>query len=303
MPRASWKGFIRLSLVSVPVQGYTASASSDSQIALNQLHSECHSRIRYKKTCPIHGEVASDEIVMGYEYAKDQYAVIDPSELDKLRTEADRAINVDRFVDPSTIDPTYFSGQTYYLAPNGRSGEKPYALLNRAMTDENVYGLAQVVINKREQLVALRPVGKLLAISMLQYASDVRQPSEIEELLGDGEVSAQELKLAKTLVDATRADDADLEMYQDLYAQRMKELVDAKVEGHEVATPPQAEARPVINLMDALKASLGQSKPPAPSKSKPTKGEDAEEKKPAARKTAAKATKTAAKAAPKRKSA
>jgi DNA end-binding protein Ku len=266
MPRASWKGFIRLSLVSVPVEGYTASASGETQIALNQLHDECGARIRYKKVCEVHGEVNNDEIVMGYQYAKDQYAVIDPEELNKLRSEADRSINVDRFVDPSTIDPIYYAGKTYYLAPNGKAGEKPYALLNRAMSDENVIGLAQVVISNREQLVALRPVGKLLVISVLNYAANVREPEEYEKLLHDGEVSPQELKLAKTLISATRMEAPELEEYHDLYNERLTALVEAKVEGHEVATAPRQAAPPVINLMDALRASLQKRGKAAPKK-------------------------------------
>jgi DNA end-binding protein Ku len=238
------------------VEGYTASAAGETQISLNQLHEGCGARIRYNKVCEVHGEVDNDQIVMGYQYAKDQYAVVDPEELDKLRSEADRSINVDRFVDPATIDPIYFAGKTYYLAPNGRAGEKPYALLNRAMSEENVVGLAQVVISNREQLVALRPLGKLLAISILQYADNVRSPEEYEKLLPDSDVSTQELKLAKTLIAATRADEAELDEYRDLYNERLKELVEAKVAGHEVARPPKQSAPPVINLMDALRASL-----------------------------------------------
>jgi Ku protein len=204
--------------------------------------------------------VPNDEIVMGYEYAKNQYAVIDPSEVEALRSEADRSINVQRFVKPSEIDPLYFSGRTYYLTPDGRAGEKPYALLHRAMTDEKVYGLAQVVISNREQLVALRPLGKLLTISVLHYADNLKPRDEFEDALGDNPVSAQELKLAKTLIEATREDDADLESFEDLYNNRLAALVEAKVSGHDVATPPREEAPPVINLIDALKASLKHSK-------------------------------------------
>src|SRR6185436_19883023 len=108
MFRPSWSGSIRLSLVTVPVKGFTALEAEKSRISLNQLHEECHSRIRYKKTCPIHGEVPNQEIVMGYEYGPDQYAVIDPSEVDKLRSEAERAVEIDRFVSPSQIDPIYY---------------------------------------------------------------------------------------------------------------------------------------------------------------------------------------------------
>jgi DNA end-binding protein Ku len=257
MPRPSWKGFIRLSLVSVPVEGYTASATGTSQVSLNQLHKDCGERIRYKKTCPVHGEVGPGEIVMGYEFAKDQYAVIDPDEIDQLRSEADRNINVDRFVAPDEVDPRFFSGKTYYLLPSGKPGQKPYALLHRAMADADVVGLAQVVISSREQLVALRPIGKLLAASVLQYAADLKPVDEFEKLLDAGPVAAAELKLAKTLIEATRAEQAELDSFQDLYAERMRELIDAKVAGRQVARPKTTGAAPpTINLMDALKASL-----------------------------------------------
>jgi DNA end-binding protein Ku len=259
MPRASWKGFIRLSLVSVPVEGYSASASGETQYSLNQLHEDCGARIRYKKVCEVHGEVDNDQIVMGYQFAKDQYAIIDPEEVQKLRSERDYAINVDRFVDPETISATYFAGKSYYLLPSGKAGEKPYTLLNRAMSDENVVGLAQVVISNREQLVMLRPAGKLLAITMLQYAANVRGPEEYERMVGDVEVPKQELQLARTLVLATKADEPELEEYEDLYNERLKTLVEAKVEGKEVATaPPSGTAAPVINYMDAIRASLQQ---------------------------------------------
>jgi DNA end-binding protein Ku len=256
MPRSSWKGFIRVSLVSIPVEGYTASAAAQSQVSLNQLHQDCGERIRYKKTCPVHGEVPSHEIVMGYEYEKNLYAVIDPSELESLRSDADRSINVDRFVEPSTIDARYFSGRSYYLLPNGRPGEKPYALLHRAMSDAKVIGLAQVVISNREQLVALRPVGKLLVASVLQYAADVKPVEEFERLLKDEPVAARELKLARTLIDATLQEEAELESYHDLYAERMRELVAAKVAGREVVKSSTEKEPPTINLIDALKASL-----------------------------------------------
>jgi DNA end-binding protein Ku len=256
MPRPSWKGFVRISLVSVPVEGYTASATGESQIALNQLHRECGERIRYKKTCPVHGEVTQDEIIMGYQYERDQYVVVDPAELEELRTEADRSINVDRFVESDAIDARYFAGRTYYLLPSGRAGAKPYALLQQAMSDEQAVGLAQAVISNREQLVALRPIGKLLAASILNYSADVKPIEDFEKMLEAEPASAQELKLAKTLIAATRADDAELGEYHDLYAERLRELVDAKFAGRKIAKPRAGKAPQTINLIDALKASL-----------------------------------------------
>jgi hypothetical protein len=141
---SSWKGYLKISLVSVPVKAYTAT-SSGASISLNQLHAACNSRIQYKKTCPIHGEVPSDEIVSGYEYTKGQYVVIDTDELEKLRTEKDRSINVNSFVPADKIDPIYQSGKNYYLLPDGPVGQKAYQLIHHAMLDKGVHAVAQVV--------------------------------------------------------------------------------------------------------------------------------------------------------------
>src|SRR5262249_19131127 len=145
--RSAWKGFLKLSLVSVPVKAYTATTSGGGEIRLNQLHAECHSRINYKKTCPIHGEVTQDQIVSGYEYAKGQYVVVDTDELDKLRTEDEKAITITTFIPPETIDPVYFSGKTYYLIPDGPVGQKPYATILQAMTEDNRHAIAQVMLH------------------------------------------------------------------------------------------------------------------------------------------------------------
>ena len=133
--RSSWKGFLRLSLVAVPVKAYPASASGGGDIHLHQLHAGCHSRIRYHKVCPLHGQVQSDAIVSGYEYTKDQYIVVDPAELDQLRSQADHAITIAEFIAPEALDPLYASGKSYYLLPDGPVGQKPYAVLAQAMRE------------------------------------------------------------------------------------------------------------------------------------------------------------------------
>jgi DNA end-binding protein Ku len=268
--RPSWSGSIRLSLVSVPVKGFTALESEKARISLNQLHEECHSRIKYKKTCPIHGEVPNDEIVMGYQYGQDQYAIIDPDEVNKLRSEAERAVTIDRFVSPDQIDPIYYSGQTYYLMPDGKQGQKAYSVLQKAMQAEKVVGIAQVVISNREQLVVLRPVGRLLTVSVLHYDASIRPAAAFDANLEKTEVLPQELKLAKTLIEATQADDPELDTYKNLYNDRLQELVEAKIAGEEIATPPaESQGPPVVNFLDALKASLEKKKPRTPGSKKP----------------------------------
>jgi DNA end-binding protein Ku len=262
-PRSTWKGYLKLSLISIPLKAYTATSSGGSPISLNQLHEECKSRIRYQKTCPIHGEVSNDEIVSGYEFAKGQYVIIDPDELDQLRTESDKSINVEKFVPADAIDPLYHSGKTYYLVPDGPVGQKPYSLLRQTMADSGLHAIAQVVFNKREQLVLLRPIEKLLGMTVLEYHAQVKQPAAFEDEVTDAEASPDELQLAKTLIEGMSADEVDLSQYKDTYVEKLTALIESKVEGKELVSPPAEEAPSVINLMDALKASVQQIKAPA----------------------------------------
>ena len=259
-PRSSWKGYIKLSLVSVPVQAFTASVSGGGEIHLNQLHEECHSRIRYKKVCPIHGEVPNDEIVTGYEYAEGQYVIVEGSELDKLRTESDRAINIDTFIDPADLDPIYYDGRTYYLVPDTPVGHKPYAVLYKAMEKQGKYGVAQVVFSGKEQLVLIRPYEGLLTMTMLSFDNQVRKPAAFRDEIVTSEVSQQELKLAEMLIDASTADKFDFPGYEDLYTKRLTELIEAKAAGKEIVSPPAEEETQVINLMDALRQSVAKAK-------------------------------------------
>lgn len=271
--RSSWKGYLKLSLVSVPVKAYSASSSGSSPVQLNQLHEECHSRIKYQKTCPIHGEVSTDQIVMGYEFAKGQYVIIDTDEINKLRSESDKSINVNAFVPEDAIDPIYHSGRTYYLTPDGPVGQKPYSLLRQTMADENVCAVAQVVISNKEQLVLLRPVENLLAMTVLAYDSEVKKPAAFEDEITEVNADEEELKLTRMLVEALTKPEIDLSQYKDVYTEKLTELITAKVEGKELVTPPAEDQPQVINLMEALKASVQQVQVPAKAaaKAKPEK--------------------------------
>jgi len=258
----AWKGHLRLSLVSVPVRAYTVARSGGNPISLNQLHGKCHNRIRYKKTCPEHGEVPSSEIVMGYEFAKDEYVVIDPDELDKLRTDADKSITVAAFVPSDAIDPNYFAGKAYYLVPDGNVGEKPYGLLRQVMADKKLCAMAQVVITSREHLVTVRAMDKLLVMNLLEYASELKPPSEFEDEAPASTGNKEELKLTRMLVEAMEQSEPKLEQYRDAYYDRLKELIEAKVEGREVVAPPETASPRAVNFMDALKASMKQVQTP-----------------------------------------
>lgn len=265
-PRSSWKGFLRLSLVTVPVQAINAAASGDGELHFNQLHSTCHSRIRYQKVCPIHGEVSNDEIVRGYEHAKGQYVIIDDDEIDKLRTANERAINIDTIIKPEAIDPTFFDGRTYYLVPDGPMAGKPYAVLLGALESQGRWAVGEAVMFGREQLVAIRPHEGVLCLEVLRYAAQVRAPKLVTEGLSLPPASKQELQLATKLLTAATHKKFDLASYQDDYTSRVGKLIEAKVEGREIVGEPEQEEAPVINLMDALRKSLAKTgkseKPP-----------------------------------------
>jgi DNA end-binding protein Ku len=254
--RSAWKGFLKLNLVTVPVKAFTATASGGGEIHLNQLHSVCNSRIQYKKNCPIHGEVPSGEIVSGYEYTKGQYVVVDTDELSKLRSEDDKAITIDTFIGPTVIDPVYYTGKTYYLVPDGPVGQKPYALLQQAMVDEKRHAVAQIVMHNREQVVLLRPLDNLIVMAVLNYDNQVTKPTAFEEEAPKSTVSPEELKLAKTLIDASTAKKFDFARFKDTYTEKLTRLIEAKVAGEEIVAPPVHDQPQIINLMDALRQSL-----------------------------------------------
>jgi DNA end-binding protein Ku len=255
MPRPSWKGYLKLSLVSVPIRGYTANVAA-SDIRLHQLHAECHSRIKYQKTCPVHGEVSKEEIVSGYEYSKGEYVVIEPEELSRLRGERERAITIDAVMSQHTIDPVFFTDKTYYLVPDGAVGQKPFALIQRCLADDEMQAVGRVVLYGREELVLVRPVDGLLAMTALKYESEVAHAESLREELDKAEMSREELTLTKRLIEAFEKPKFSLADYKDHYALELTKLIEAKVEGKELVTPPAAEEPKVINLMDALKKSV-----------------------------------------------
>lgn len=282
MARSSWKGYLKLSLVSVPVRGYTANVAS-SEIRLNQLHAECHSRIRYQKTCPIHGEVPKEEIVSGYEYAKGEYVVIEPDELSRIRGDSERAVTLDAVLSQHTIDPVYFTDKTYYLVPDGAVGQKPFTLIQQALADEELQAIGRVVLFGREELVLVRPVDRLLAMTALKFESEVATADTFRDEVEETSVTREELKLTKTLLDAFEKADFSLANYKDHYAEELTKLIEAKVQGKEIVAPPTREEPHVINLMDALKKSVAAAKRSGPGDSNGKKPRKAAARAPARR--------------------
>ena len=253
--RPTWKGFLRLSLVTVPVKAYTAT-SSGNEVRLNQLHKSCNNRIKYQKSCPEHGPVPTDEIVSGYEFSKGQYVVVDLEELSKLRPESDRTVRIDGFVDHDAVDPLYLSGRTYYLVPDGAVGQKPYTLMARAMVEDEVHVIGQVVIAGREQLVLIKPIDGVLTMCVLYQENRVTLPHEVRDEVSDEPVSADELGLTKTLIGASKLREFDHARYDDVYQTRLQKLIQAKVAGDELVQVADPEEPVILNLMEALQQSV-----------------------------------------------
>ena len=256
--RASWSGQLRFGLVSFPVQAFNVHLPEQGEFHFHQLHAECHRRIHYQKVCPIHGEVDNDEIVSGYEYRKGEYVEIDPDELDALRTESERALTVDAFISPDELDPIYHDGRRYYLAPDGASAAEPYAVLAEAMQRQERDAVGQVVFSGREQLVRLRVVSGVLVMSMLDYSAEVKKTEAVAAEMPATKPSTRSIQLAETLVKSWTNKRFDIDDYENRYRAKVKELIDAKIEGREIVAPEAEEQPEVLNLMDALKKSLAE---------------------------------------------
>jgi DNA end-binding protein Ku len=257
-PRSLSTGTISFGLVSIPVRLYTA-ASSESP-SFNLLHAKCGSRIRQQRVCPVCNEVVErDQLVRGFEFAKDQYVRLTDEELKALEGEASRAIEISEFVPLSTVDPVYFE-KTYYLGPD-KGGEKPYRLLAEAMGQAGKVALAKFVMRGRENLVLLRSAQNGLMLHAMYFADEVRDFGEIDK--GESaKISGAETNLAVRLIDELSTDQFKPEQYEDEYRHRVLDLVQQKAEGKEitVAEPAQPRAQ-VIDLMAALKESLGRVEP------------------------------------------
>jgi DNA end-binding protein Ku len=257
-PRSLGSGTISFGLVSIPVKLYTA-ASSQSP-SFNLLHAKCGNRIRQQRLCPVCNEVVErDELVRGYEFVKDQYVRITDEELKALEGEASKAIEISEFVPLSTVDPVYFE-KSYYLGPD-KGGEKPYRLLAEAMAQAGKVALAKFVMRGRENLVVLRSSQNGLMLHAMYFADEVKDFGEIEK--GESaKISGAETNLAMRLIDELSNDQFKPEQYEDEYRQRVMDVVNSKAEGKEitVAEPVQQRAQ-VIDLMAALKESLGKREP------------------------------------------
>jgi DNA end-binding protein Ku len=255
---SSWDGFLRLSLISIPVRAYNAAVPGGGDIHFHQIHKDCGNRVHYQKVCPVHGVVNKDEIVSGYEYKKNQYVEIDKDEIAKLRIEDDKAINIDAFTDPGDLDAIYLTGKTFYLVPASPAGQKPYVLLHEVMKDKNRQAVATIVLGGHDETVLIRPAAKLLTMTVLYHQDQLKRPTAFQDEVGDAKVTAKERKLAEALVEESTPHEFDFSQYKDRYTERVSKALQVKMSGKQSSLPRREKAPHVINLMEALRKSLAQ---------------------------------------------
>lgn len=251
--RPTWKGYLKLSLVNIPVRVFPATDAA-ATISFNQLHRECRTRIQQKKWCPhCNREVSSSEVVKGYEFEKGQWVIVDEEDFEKVRTESTRVIDLVQFADQSAIDPMYVD-RTYYLAPDGGPAGDAFAVMRDGMKGK--VGVGKLALYGREYLVAVRPHEKGIVMHTLHHAAEIRSIDQVEELNSvTNKVKPEEAKLARQIIESFEGP-LDLKTYKDEYQEGLKAIIDAKIAGQEIVAPV-AEAPPkVVNLMEALKKSL-----------------------------------------------
>jgi DNA end-binding protein Ku len=251
--RATWKGFLKISLVNIPIKVFPATESG-ATLSFNQLHGECQTRIQQKRWCPhCNREVPNSEIVKGYEFEKGHYVVLTEEDFENVRPESTRVIDLAQFADESAIDPIYVD-RAYYLAPDGPVAAQAFAVMREGMKGK--VGIGKLALYGREYLVAVRPHRRGIVMYTLHHAAEIRSVDQVEELNAVSEtVKPEEIKLARQVI-GTFEGPLDLTHYKDEYREGLQRIIDAKIAGAEVVAPTEEAPPKVINLMEALRKSL-----------------------------------------------
>jgi DNA end-binding protein Ku len=257
-PRAYWKGYLKLSLVSCPIALYPASSGSE-RVSFNRINSKTGNRLKQQMVDAESGEpVDKEDIKRGYEYTKGQYIVVEDEEIDKIKIESTHTIEIDSFVPRSEIDDRYLDGP-YYISPTDKVGQEAFSVIRDAMRAKKMVGLARVVLTRREHVVMLEPFDKGLLATTLRYPYEIRDQADYFEDIPDLKLPAEMMTLAAHIVD-TKAGHFDPKSFEDHYEKALVELLRNKQAGLPVQTIGEEKSAPrVINLMDALKASINAS--------------------------------------------
>jgi DNA end-binding protein Ku len=267
-PRAYWKGYLKLSLVSCPVALFPATSERE-KISFHQLNKNTGNRIKYRKVDAETGdEVESSDIIKGYQVGKGEYLQLEPEELEAIAIESKRTIEIDEFVPRKEIDELY-QNNPYYIVPDGEVGEQAFAVIREAIRQEGMVAIGKVVFTSREHIIALEARGKGMLGMTLRYPYEVRKEDEYFDDIADEKIPKDMLELASHIV-ASKAGHFKPEKFQDQYEDALKELLKKKQSGQKIEAPRDSEPSKVVNLMDALRRSAeterggGERRKPAP---------------------------------------
>jgi DNA end-binding protein Ku len=253
-PRAYWKGYLRLSLVSCPILLYPASSERE-KIRFHQLHKQTGNRIRYKKVdAETEREVSQDDIVKGYEVSKGHYVELEPEELEAVALESTRMIDIEQFVPKKEIDDLYM-GNPYYIVPDGEVGQQAFAVIRKAIEEEGMVAIGRVVFTSREHIIALEPRGKGMMGVTIRYPYEVRDEKDYFDDIPNEKITSEMLDLATHIV-KTKQGHFHPEKFEDRYEEALKDLIKRKSHGEKIERPEPAEPSNVVNLMEALRASV-----------------------------------------------
>lgn len=256
--RSIWKGHIRFSLVTIPIQIFNA-IESKGDIRFNQIHSKDNGRVGYKKVCKECDEVLSkDDIVKGYEYESDQYVIFNDDELKSVKLKSTRAIDIEAFVDSNEVHPSRYEA-VYFVGPNGSIGIQTFSLLIQTLQSTNKAGIGRIILRDREDVVLLKPYQDGLMMYKLRFPYEVRSIENVPDIKRV-EVDDSQLTLAKTLVDQLSMPFSEVD-FEDRYRDALMDLVETKISGKQVVTiVDEEEDKPVVDIMDALKKSIEMAK-------------------------------------------
>ena len=261
--RASWKGYLKLSLVSCPVKLFPATSSTAGKISFNLLHKDTLNRVSQKYHDPELGEIDRADLVKGYQFEKDKYVVVTAEELDEIEVESSKTVDIDGFVDAGDIDPIYFDS-TYYLAPDGPIAEETFAVILDAMKAAGKVAVARIVLSGRERLVTILPIEDGFRLTTLRSAKEIREPASALDKL-NVKYSPDMLALAGQII-AQKPLTFAPEAFEDRYEEALLTLVKSKIAGGQPVITKAPERGNVVNLMDALRRSIEEERrPPAPS--------------------------------------
>lgn len=264
--RASWKGYLKLSLVSCPVKLFPATSSTAGKISFNLLHKDTLNRVQQKYHDPELGEIDRADLVKGYQFEKDKYVVVTAEELDEIEIESSKTVDIDGFVNAADIDPIFYDSM-YYLAPDGPIAEETFSVILEAMRKVGKVAVARIVLSGRERLVTIQPIEDGFRLTTLRSAKEIREPSSALDKL-NAKYSDDMLAMAAQIIAQKQMDFAP-QTFEDRYEEALLELVKSKIAGGQPVITKAPERGNVVNLMDALRRSIEEERrPPAPSLAK-----------------------------------